>query len=79
MRNEVWVMDIPAKVREDVDDPLAQDLVICVCLFMNIMNITCFGEYSQHITLFPHQLLELDPEKRLKLRDLTQHPYFART
>lgn len=76
MRNEVWVMDIPAKVREEIDDPLAQDLVICVCLFI---NITCFGEYSQHITPFTHQLLELDPEKRLKLRDLMQHQYFART
>ena len=32
MRNEVWVMDIAAKVREDIDDPLAQDLVIGVCL-----------------------------------------------
>jgi len=76
VRNEVWVMDIPAKVREDIDDPLAQDLVICVRLFI---KITCFGEYSRHITLFPDQLLELDPEKRLKLRDLMQHPYFART
>ena len=75
MRNEIWVMDIPAKVREDIDDPLAQDLVIGVCLFF---DNTCFGEYS-HITLFPYQLLELDPEKRPKLRDLTQHPYFART
>ena len=25
-------MDIAAKVREDIDDPLAQDLVIGVCL-----------------------------------------------
>ena len=69
-------MDIAAKVREDIDDPLAQDLVIGVCLFINIM---CFGEFSRCITLFPHQLLELDPEQRLNLRDLTQHPYFART
>lgn len=69
-------MDIPAKVREDIDDPLTQDLVIGVCLFI---DNTCFGEHSQNVTLFPHQLLEFDPEKRLKLRDLTQHPYFART
>ena len=69
-------MDIPVKVREDIDDPLAQDLVIGVCLFI---DNTRFEEYSQNITLFPRQLLEFDPEKRLKLRDLTQHPYFART
>lgn len=66
-------MDIPAKIREDIDDPLAQDLVISVCLFI---DNRCFGEYSQNIT---HQLLEADPEKRLKLRDLEQHPYFSRT
>ena len=78
MRNEVWVMDIAAKVREDIDDPLAQDLVIGVCLFI---NITCFGEFSRcyHHFSVTYQLLELDPEQRLNLRDLTQHPYFART
>jgi len=52
-RNGVWSMNIPAKVCEDIDDPLARELVI--------------------------DLLELDPNRRLKLRDLAQHPFFIRT
>lgn len=33
-------MDIPAKVREDIDDPLAQELVIDVCLLLiDVINL----------------------------------------
>lgn len=33
-------MDIPAKVREDIDDPLAQKLVIDVCLlFIGVIDL----------------------------------------
>jgi hypothetical protein len=35
---------------------------------------------SSKLTLSPSlQLLEVDPEKRLKLRDLGEHPYFDET
>lgn len=53
VRNEVWAWDIPTIVRSEIEDELAQDLVIA--------------------------LLEVEPEKRLKLRDVDQHPYFRRT
>jgi serine/threonine protein kinase len=53
VRNEVWAWDIPAIVRSEMDDIVAQNLVIA--------------------------LLEVDPEKRLKLRDLGEHPYFDET
>jgi len=74
-------MDIPAKVREDIDDPLAQELVIDVCLlFIDVINLESLSVMALAHFLFSFfQLLELDAEKRLKLRDLAQHPFFIRT
>lgn len=72
-------MDIPAKVREDIDDPLAQELVIGVCLLLidviNLKNVMALTRFRFSFL----QLLELDADKRLKLRDLPQHPFFIRT
>ena len=72
-------MNIPAKVREDIDDPLAQVLVTDVCLLLidvkNLKSVLVLTRFF--LTLF--QLLELDANKRLKLRDLALHPFFIRT
>jgi hypothetical protein len=37
-------MNIPAKVREDIDDPLARELVIDVCL-LSMMGLGEFDDF----------------------------------
>jgi hypothetical protein len=78
VRNEVWSIDIPEKVREDIDDPLAQELVIDVCLLLiDVINLKSVMALTFPFLFF--QLLELDADKRLKFRDIAQHPFFIRT
>ena len=46
VRNEVWAWDIPAIVRTEVDDELAQDLIIAVCSSPHVWTV------ATHRTLF---------------------------
>ena len=64
-------------VRREIDDKLAQDLVIAVC---GGSPRVCM--VATHHTLFllrSFQLLEVEPENRIKMTEIGEHPYFKTT
>lgn len=73
MRNEVWGWDLPSIINKNVDDGVVQHMLIQVC---DEEGACARANGANSQLLFFFQLLELEPTKRINLKDLMCHMFF---